>query len=239
MRNRKPIALDAYEKLADSYAKKVEKQPHNAYLEHPTTLSLLPNLAGKLVLEAGCGPGHNTEWLLNHGASVYAFDISPKMLEHARKRVGTRAEMKEHNLEEPLYWVKGVSIDVVLASLVMDYIEDWHSTLIEFRRVLKRSGCLIISCGHPAYDFILKPGDYDYFQVQLVELWWRTWGEPVLVPNYRRSLMNITETLHETGFLIERMIEARPTMDYKRADLEGYEKISERPSFISIKAIPK
>ena len=67
MRSRKPISLDAYEKMADSYAKKVETQPHNAYLERPTTLSLLPNLAGKLVLEAGCGPGHNTEWLLNLG----------------------------------------------------------------------------------------------------------------------------------------------------------------------------
>lgn len=36
---KKPIALDAYEKLADAYAEMIETKPHNAYLERPATLS--------------------------------------------------------------------------------------------------------------------------------------------------------------------------------------------------------
>jgi len=30
----KPIALEAYEKLAEAYAAMVETKPHNAYLDH-------------------------------------------------------------------------------------------------------------------------------------------------------------------------------------------------------------
>jgi hypothetical protein len=48
----------------------------------------------------------------------------------------------------------------------------------------------------------------------------------------------MTESLHGTVFLIERLIEARPTQQYREADPEGYETVSKRPSFICIKAIP-
>ena len=34
------------------------------------------------------------------------------------------------------------------------------------------------------------------------------------------------------------MIEAKPTEDYRRADPEGYEKVSKRPSFHNIRAVP-
>jgi hypothetical protein len=83
-----PIALEAYEELAESYAAKIDTKPHNAYYERPATLSLLPSVTGKAVLDAGCGPGVYTEWLLANGAEVSAIDASPKMVELARKRIG-------------------------------------------------------------------------------------------------------------------------------------------------------
>lgn len=58
------------------------------------------------------------------------------------------------------------------------------------------------------------------------------------MPGYRRPIQAITEPLHETGFLIERLVEARPTPEYKEADPEGYEDVAWRPSFICIRAIP-
>lgn len=60
MRNQegeKPIALDAYEALAERYAALVDSKAENAYCERPATLSLLPDIEGKRVLDAGCGPG--------------------------------------------------------------------------------------------------------------------------------------------------------------------------------------
>lgn len=70
MRNQegeKPIALDAYEALAERYAALVDSKAENAYCERPATLSLLPDVKGKRVLDAGCGPGSYSEWLVLPG----------------------------------------------------------------------------------------------------------------------------------------------------------------------------
>ena len=82
------IAYEAYEKLADAYAEQIDTMPHNAYLERPATISLLSEVNGKIVLDAGCGPGSLAEWLLDQGATVIGVDASPSMVKHAHKRVG-------------------------------------------------------------------------------------------------------------------------------------------------------
>lgn len=236
---RRFIAYDAYEKLADAYAEMVDTKPHNAYLERPATLSLLPDIKGKKVLDAGCGPGAYSKWLVRHGANVSAIDASPKMLEHARKRLKDSVEVRLHDLREPLVFLEDDSVDVVLAALVMDYIEDWVPILSEFRRVLKKDGVLVLSIGHPAVHFLLKEHVEDYFKVEKVEMWWKGFGRPVLVPSYRRPLQAMTDPLYEAGFLIDRIVEARPTVEYKEVDPEGYEEVSRRPSFICIRAVPR
>lgn len=85
-----PIALEAYERPAEAYADRVETKPHNAGYERPATLSLLPPVEGKSVLDAGCGPGVYAEWLADRGAEVAAVDVSPTMIRLARRRLGGR-----------------------------------------------------------------------------------------------------------------------------------------------------
>ena len=236
---KKFISYEAYEKLADAYAAQIDTKPHNAYLERPATLSLIPNVDGMKVLDAGCGSGSYAEWLVEHDAEVVAVDASPRMLENARKRLKGRAETRLHDLRRPLDFLENNSIDLVLSSLVLDYIEDLVPVLREFRRVLKPDGTLVVSMGHPASYPFMKIEVEDYFKVEKTEMTWKTWGEPVVMHSYRRPLQNITESLHEAGFLIERIIEAQPTEDYKKVDPESYERVSRRPAFINVKVIPK
>ena len=53
--SKRPIAQAAYDEMAEAYAARIETKPHNAYYERPATLSLLPDVRGKRVLDAGCG----------------------------------------------------------------------------------------------------------------------------------------------------------------------------------------
>jgi 2-polyprenyl-3-methyl-5-hydroxy-6-metoxy-1,4-benzoquinol methylase len=104
--SQKPIALDAYQSLAEAYAARIDTKPHNAYYERPATLSLLPEVKGKRVLDACCGPGVYAEWLAGHGAEVVAFDVSAKMVRFARERLGAKAQVLQADLDQPLDFLK-------------------------------------------------------------------------------------------------------------------------------------
>ncbi len=87
----KPVAQDTYNAIAEAYAQRIDTKPHNAYYERPATLSMLPDVCGKTVLDAGCGPGVYSEWLVAHGAKVVALDANRKMVRFARQRLGGKA----------------------------------------------------------------------------------------------------------------------------------------------------
>ncbi len=82
-----PIAQQAYDLLAEAYAAQVATKLHNAYYERPATLSLLPDVQGKRVLDAGCGPGIYSELLLDRGAEVVALDANATMIRLAQQRL--------------------------------------------------------------------------------------------------------------------------------------------------------
>jgi 2-polyprenyl-3-methyl-5-hydroxy-6-metoxy-1,4-benzoquinol methylase len=123
MENR-PIAFDAYEELAGAYAAAIDTKPHNAFYERPATLSLLPEVKGKRILDAGCGPGVYSEWLLSREAEVVAVDVSPRMVMLAKERTGGRATVRVADLNAPLDFLDSGSFDVVLSPLVLEYVRD-------------------------------------------------------------------------------------------------------------------
>jgi SAM-dependent methyltransferase len=234
-RKRKPIALDAYEKLADRYAALVDDKAENAYYEMPATLSLLPNVGGMRVLDAGCGSGRYTEWLIDRGADVVGVDVSPRMIRQARRRVGKRAELHVADLGRPLDFLSAECFDLVLAPLVLDYIEEWEPVFDEFSRVLKGFGLLVFSCGHPLADYC-GHARADYFRTEYVEDLWEGFGIPVVVPCYRRPVGCVLASLIEAGFALEKFLEPRAGEEVRRRDPEAYQKRHRLPSFLAVRA---
>lgn len=232
----KPVALDAYEILAEAYASAVDTKPHNAYYERPATLSLLPEVRGKRVLDAACGPGIYSEWLLAHGAEVVAVDVSPKMIALAKRRLGDKADVRHADLRKPLTFLENESFDVVLSPLTMEYIEDWYSTFREFHRVLRPGGYFVLSVSHPFFDYTYFKSN-KYFETEMVGSVWRGFKDVrVHMPSFRRSLEATLNPLMDAGFRLERVLEPRPTEQFKQADPEGYEELLKQPSFLCIGA---
>lgn len=233
----KPVAQEAYDALAEAYAERIDTKPHNAYYERPATLSLLPDVNGKLVLDAGCGPGVYAEWLVSHGADVVAIDANEKMVGLAKQRLGDKVPVLQANLESPLDFLADASFDIIICPLVMDYIKDWKSTFLEFHRVLKVGGDLVFSMEHPYMKYATHHLMSNYFKVERVEYVWRGFGEPVRVPSYRRPMSAVINPLLKVGFILEQILEPLPTQEFKDEDPEEYEELMRSPGFMCVRAV--
>src|SRR5713226_2833520 len=190
-------ARASYEKMAEAFAARVETKSHNAHYERPATLSLLPPVASLRVLDAGCGPGVYAAWLVDHGAQVVGIDASAKMVHLAQRRLGSRADIRQADLGQPLSGFEAGSFDLVVSALVLDYVRDWVAVFREFHRVLRRPGWLVFSADHPFDQFYEHPNGGDYFAVEAVERTWSWPGQParVSVPQYRRPFAAMLEPL--------------------------------------------
>jgi SAM-dependent methyltransferase len=231
----KPIAYEAYQELADAYANGIDKKPHNAYYDRPAMVSMWPDLRGKRVLDAGCGPGVYTELLIQRGAIVTAIDVSDRMLELARQRLGPVADLRLVDMTQALDMFSNSSFDFINAPLCLDYIQDWPSLFAEFKRILVDQGRLQFSCGHPAFDAEYYRTN-DYFNVEQVSCTWKGFGKHVVMPSFRRSLQEIMMPVIESGFIIQRVLEPLPTEDFRQADPRRFALLMHRPGFLCIQA---
>jgi SAM-dependent methyltransferase len=238
----KSIGEQNYEQFAERYAAAAETKAHNAYYDRPAMLSLLPDVSGLRVLDAGCGPGIYAEWLVTHGAQVVAFDVTPAFVEITRARLGDRATVLRADLTQPLDFAEENSFDGVLCPLVLDYIEDWSGVFREFYRVLKFGGWLVFSCGHPLGEWLYLnrklPGERNYFQIEQYQTYWTGFGEPrPLVTAFRRPLSAIINPLLGAGFRLDTLLEPVPTEPFKQAEPEDYERLLREPGFLCVRAV--
>jgi len=77
-------------------------------------------VAGRRILDVGCGSGPLFAALRDRGAIVTGFDKSTKMLELGRQRLGTGADLQAADLGRPLPFPDG-AFDHVIVSLVLHY----------------------------------------------------------------------------------------------------------------------
>lgn len=112
-------------------------------------LGLLGDLAGRRVLDVGCGGGHNAVACARRGAAVTGVDVSPTLLAAAQRR-GQEAGVT-------VAWVAGMVADVpdtpvydlILACQALTYVEDVAATLAACHTRLAAGGRMVVALDHP------------------------------------------------------------------------------------------
>lgn len=222
-----------YDVFADEYLDHAHDGLFNAHYDRPACLGLLGDVAGSTVLDAACGPGLYADELSMRGARVIGFDQSPRMTELARQRVPT-GQFRTHDLADPLEWLDDNCVDAVLFALALEYVDDRTAALREFRRVLRPDGALVLSRQHPTGDWLRHGGDY--FEARVID---ETWSRGWHVRYWLSPLEQTCEELHKAGFLIERLLEPRPTARAADIDHEKYKRLNRTPTgFLAIRAVP-
>jgi SAM-dependent methyltransferase len=117
------------------------------YAEHLARYWLAAQyVAGRRVLDAGCGEGYGTSLLASSGAaSVVGLDVDEPTIEHAREKYGLEFQVADV-VELPF---DDSSFDVVVCFETIEHVQDPRRALAEIRRVLAADGLLIVSTPNP------------------------------------------------------------------------------------------
>ncbi|MFE6065387.1 class I SAM-dependent methyltransferase [Streptomyces sp. NPDC056525] len=209
-----PSKTNDYNSFAKAYAAANETNLVNAYYERPAMLALAGDVAGRRILDAGCGSGALFAALRERGAVVSGFDTSAGMLELARRRLGDGADLQVADLGSPLPYADD-TFDDVTASLVLHYLEDWGPALAELRRVLRPGGRLIASVDHPfAINLIHREAgreaEHNYFDTTKWTVEWTIGGHTALVSRWNRPLHAMIDAFIGAGFRITVISEPEP-----------------------------
>ncbi|WP_326623021.1 class I SAM-dependent methyltransferase [Streptomyces decoyicus] len=201
--------VNDYDSFAEAYSADNENNLVNAYYARPAMLALAGDVAGRRILDAGCGSGPLSAALRDRGADVTGIDASARMLALARRRLGDDAALHVADLSDPLPFADGAFDDVV-SSLVLHYLEDWGPTLAEIRRVLRPGGRLIASVDHPFVAYTIQDPRPDYFATTSYTFDWTFGGQTVPMKFWRKPLHAMTDAFTTAGFRLSVISEPQP-----------------------------
>src|SRR6202007_820242 len=97
-----PARANDYDSFAEAYTAENESSIWNAYYERPAMLALAGDVAGRRILDAGCGAGPLVAAPRDRGAIVTGIDKSAGMVGLARRRLGDEADLEVAELGRPL-----------------------------------------------------------------------------------------------------------------------------------------
>ena len=205
----------------------------------PAFFALLPNVAGLVGLDLGCGEGHNTRLLVDEGAAVTALDISEPFIAAAASEStqGIQFVMGDGAILP----FGDASFDFITAFMSLMDVADPEATLRDAARTLKPGGFVQFSVVHPATATpvrrwveddagereALAIGGY-FYEGPLTETW--TFGgapeelrrrhRPFTITYARRTLSGWFKALLAAGLTVEAVDEPRADEETARTHPE-------------------
>jgi SAM-dependent methyltransferase len=185
---------ESYDRLADEYARRIFEELQ----QKPFDRALLDRFAAEVtdigeVCDMGCGPGHVARYLHEAGASVFGLDLSPRMIEQAR-RLNPDISFREGNM---------LALDLqdaTLAGIAAFYAivnipkESLPLVFREMRRVLRPGGLLLLA---------FHTGDEKLHEDEL-------WGRQISMDFFLLQPAEIRNQLETAGFTVLEIIERGP-----------------------------
>jgi trans-aconitate methyltransferase len=212
--------------------------------EWPALRALLPAIAGKRVVDLGCGFGQLSRWLAAEGAaSVLGIDLSEKMLARAAAETKSpavtyrRADLETLELEPE-------SADLIVSSMAFHYVEDFARLAQTLHAALASGGPLAFSIEHPIYAARAEPewvtaadgrqafaiADYGVEGRKVTN--WIVDG----VVKYHRTIGTMLNIFRDAGFAYGAVDEWTPSEDQLAAHPEWRETEFTRPMFLIMAA---
>ncbi len=233
-----------YNEHAEMYHKSILSKANiwHKYIEKPAMISLLKKeIKGKTVLDLGCGSGPFVKKLFSLGAKkVKGIDLSEELIKIAI-RENPKAKFVVGDAKKTPYKNKGFNL--VVSSLMVHYFKDLKPLFKEVARILNKKGLFVFSMHHPLMEVsgrlkvkikgikgdLLRP----YFHNKKYN--WIL-NEKMKMIAYHHTFEMIVNSLNDSGFIIERVLEPVAPKKVKKIRRSTYERTNKRPSILIVKA---
>jgi SAM-dependent methyltransferase len=211
--------------------------------EWPAIKQMLPSLAGKRIVDLGCGFGWASRWMREHGAvSVLGFDLSENMIRRAK------ADTQDADIEYRIADLETLDLpeaafDLAFSALTFHYVEDFDRLVQMVHSALTPDGDFIFTIEHPIFMAAAHPNwitDEEGRKTWPVNGYsvegerrtdWFTKG----VLKYHRTMATTINKLIGVGFQILRVEEFAPTPEQIREMPQLAEEL-ERPMMLLVSA---
>jgi len=238
---------EVYNKYAEMYHKRVLSKDNiwHKCIEKPAMISLFKDeVKGKSVLDLGCGSGPFVKKLFSLGAKkIKGIDLSDELIKIAI-RENPKVEFVVGDAKKTPY--KKEEFNLVVSSLMVHYFKDLKPLFREVARILKKNGLFVFSMHHPIMEVsgrlkvkikgikgsLLRP----YFHNDKYN--W-TLNEKMKMIAYHHTFEMIINSLNDSGFIIERVLEPVAPEKVKNLERSIYKRTHKRPSILVIKARKK
>ena len=184
----------SYDRIAEEYASRIAGE-----LAHkPLDRMLLDDFAGRVkgagrVCELGCGPGHVARYLHDRGVDIFGIDLSPGMLEQARK-LNPAIEFRQGNMlaldVKDSAWAAIVAFYAIVHIPKTDILQAFR----EMFRVLQAGGLLFLAF-HIGVEVLREEN---------------LWGHQVSLDVIFYARKEVERYLNLVGFSIEDSLERDP-----------------------------
>jgi SAM-dependent methyltransferase len=184
----------SYDQLADEYARRIFDE-----LQHkPFDRELLDRFAAGVadrgqICDMGCGPGHVARYLRDAGANVFGLDLSPRMLDQAR-RLNPDIPFREGNMLA-LDLADGTLAGIAAFYAIVNIPQASLPTVFqEMKRVLEPGGLLLLA---------FHVGAEAMHEEEL-------WGRPISMDFFLFQPSVISQHIESAGLAIEEISERGP-----------------------------
>ena len=216
--------IGRWDARASDYAAKCSKHgdTNKAVLLTPVLLTMLGDVDGKKVLDAGCGEGFLSRLMAERGARVVAVDYSSEMLKIARERTPESAHIDYQyaNLER-LDALSAGTFDITVSCAVLHDVPDYESALKEICRVTSPRGFVLVAIMHPCFSSDggwVRDEDGKKLHWKIDNYFREGAFEVPLFPNADRNPINFNRTLtsyyraiRSAGLKVDDIVEPMPS----------------------------
>ena len=199
----------------------VDAAHYGPFMPDEAELRLLGDVAGRRILELGCGGGQCSIAFARQGAFAAGLDLSDEQIAFAQRLAAQHgvAVRFEQGDAADLSRFAAATFDIVFSAYALQYVADMEQCLTEAARVLAPGGLLVFSLDHPFRE-VFWDEDADEDSLLAVRSYWRRgamewqWtGGDAWMRSYHRTMGDWIDLLHDAGFQVQRILEPEPQLN--------------------------